>query len=107
MQEGAEALKRVCVETGVDGMGTGGARLEGLEAALIEVMDGVADGLVIAAQSASNGGRGLSFGAGEKHLAAAQGKGGGRAQSSFESCAFLRREWSNKQRCLHTHKYTG
>ncbi len=76
VQEGTELVKRACIKESMDGVGTRGARLEGVDAALMEVVDGVADGLIIAAQRASNGGSGLALGAGEEHLAAAQGKGG-------------------------------
>ena len=77
-------------------VGTRGARLEGLEPRSFQSWIALRTVWSLQRSARALVESGLSLGTGEKHLAAAQGKGGGAAQADFERCAVLRREWSNK-----------
>jgi hypothetical protein len=75
------------------------ARREGLqhrEAALMKRVNGVAYGLIGAAQLARNRGRRLPLGTGEEDLAAAHGKGGRGPETGLQGCPLVRRERAYK-----------
>lgn len=76
------------VEGGVDGARAGRAPAKCLpEAPLVELMDSVADGLVVAAQGAGDLAGVLPLGVGRKDLAAAEDEGVRRTQTSLWSRA--------------------
>jgi hypothetical protein len=70
--------------------------LEGLEAALREIVDGIPHGLVVAAEGAGNVGGGLALGAGQEQLTAPDGKSGGGAEARLKRGALVRRQRSDK-----------
>jgi hypothetical protein len=76
--------------------------LEHSEAALVNRMNGVAHGLVGAAQVAGNRGGRLPLGTGEEYLAAAYGKSGRRPEIGLQGCPLVRRERAHKYGCWHT-----
>jgi hypothetical protein len=94
MQQLPQTLGSLGVESGVDGVRTGGALAERLlRASFVEGVDGVAHGLRVAAQGASDPGGAFAPCALEQDLAAAEDEGVGGAQAFFKSLAlvFLKR----------------
>ena len=72
----------------------------------MECMQGVAHGLIGAAEGVRNGGSRLALGTGEEHLAAADGKGGRGPETGLQRGPLVRRERAYKERCLHMEEYT-
>jgi len=96
MQQRLQGLAGPSIEDGRRGVR---ARREGLqhgETALVEGMNDVAHGLIGTAEAASNHGRRLALGTGQKHLAAAYGKGGRGPQTGLERSPLVRRERAHK-----------
>ena len=94
MQQLPKALGLLGVESGVDGVRTGGGLAERLlEAPFVEGVDGVAHGLIVAAQGAGDPGGALAPCALEQYLAAAEDEGVGGAQTFLQGLAlvFLKR----------------
>ena len=58
----------------------------------MEGMNDIAHGLIGAAEAASNRGRRLALGTGEKDLAPAYGTGGRRPEPGLHGCPLVRRE---------------
>ncbi len=75
MQQGAQALGGLGREGRIRRVGHGRAVLQGLQAALVEGMQGIEDGLVVATKFPGNVGRAFATRTGKQHLAAAQHKG--------------------------------
>ena len=96
MEQGAEALTAIGIEGGLRGMRARGFGLKRGEALLVKGVDGVAHGLVIAAQGASNGSGMLALVTRQEHLAAADSEASRRAQSALEGCALGRSQRVNK-----------
>ncbi len=84
MQESSEAFATRSVEGGVGPMGPRRLRLECGQAPLVEGVDRIADGLVVAAQRAGNRGGMLPLGTGKEQLAAADGEGGCRTEPRLQ-----------------------
>ena len=67
-------------------------RLQRREAALVERMQSVADGLIRAAEVVRNRRRRLTLGTGEEDLTTAYSKGGRGPESGLEGCPLVRHE---------------
>jgi hypothetical protein len=83
VQQAAEALPPPLVQ---DGLGWVRTRRLGLESRCTPVVEGVesmADGLIVATQSVSDDGGVRALGTGQQDLAAADGKGLGRVEAGF------------------------
>lgn len=75
--------------------------MDGSHPPLVEGVNRIADGLLVAPQIAGNGGTVLALGTGQEHLTAADRKGLGRAEAGFERIPLVRRERSDTEWCLH------
>ncbi len=73
---------------------------------LVEGMDGVAHGLVVAPQRTGNRRSMVAIGTGEQNVAAAHGKGGGRTEACLQRGPLVGRKWPDKKWCLHTEQCT-
>jgi hypothetical protein len=67
VEQRLEAFAPLGIERGLGRMGSRGLGLEGGESARVERVDGIADGLVVAAEGSGNRGRRLSRRAGQEH----------------------------------------
>ena len=92
----------VGIEGGVGRMRSGGFGLERGEATGMEIVEGIAHGLVVAPSSAGKLWGRLSCGARQEHVAPAHGKTARRPQPDFQRYPFVGRKRSNKKWCLHT-----
>ena len=96
MQQRPERFAGASIE---DRRGGVRSRREGLqhrETALMKRMNGIAYGLVGAAQVARHRGRWLPLGTGEEDLAAPDGKGGRGPEPGLQGCPLVRREQAHK-----------
>ena len=96
MQQRPQGLAGPSIEDGRRGVR---ARREGLEhgeTAMMKGMNDMAHGLIGAAEVASNCGRRLALGTGEKDLAPAYCKGGQRPETGLQGCPLVRRERAYK-----------
>jgi hypothetical protein len=98
MGEGAQAVGGGIVKGGGAAMGAGGTGSQGLHPGLIEGMDGVTDGLVIAAEGVGDPRDALLSRGGEEDLAATQREGMGGAQPGDQCVAFADRDGTDKNR---------
>ena len=82
-------------------MGDVRATGEGRGAGGVEVVDGIADGLVVAVQVGGNGSGALALRAGKQDLAAAQGEGIGGAETRLERLPLVVGQRTDKDRSWH------
>jgi hypothetical protein len=82
-------------------MGQGGTVLQGIQAALVEGMQGIEHRLVVAAQLVGNLGSTFAASAGKQHLAAAQHKGILGAQAALQRLPLLAHERADKNGFSH------
>jgi hypothetical protein len=106
MEQGAEAVRLVGREGGVGGMGPRGAALERRQSVLVEGMQRIEYGLVVAAQMLGNLGRPLAPCAGEQNLAAPQHKRIGGAQPRCQGVLLGIRQFAHKNRFSHARQDT-
>src|SRR5262245_47601010 len=102
MQQVAEPFDLGAGERGMDGMRARRPLLQRRRPPLVEGVDGVAHGLVVAAQGTGDRQRWLAPAAGEQDLAAAQHKRIGGPQPGVERGTLLVGQGSDKDRWFHT-----
>src|SRR4029434_2896938 len=107
MEQRLQAVAAGGIERGLGRMGAWGLGLESGEPPRVERVDGIADGLVVAAQGAGNGGRRMPRESGQENRAPTDGKAAGGAEPGGQCRLFVGRQRSNKEWCLHTEKYTA
>ena len=96
MQQRPQGLAGPSIEEGCRGVRARREGLEHSEAAMMKGMHDIAHGLIGAAEAASNRGRRLALGTGEKDLAPAYGTGGRRPEPGLHGCPLVRRERAYK-----------
>ena len=102
MEHLPQPLGPLGAESGVDGARPGGALLERLlQAPLVEGVDGVAHGLVVAAQGAGDPGGALAPVTGKQDLAPAEDESVGRMQALLQSLALVVRERTHEDGFSH------
>ena len=96
VQQRPEGFADPSIANGRGGVRSGREGLQHREAALVEGMNRVADGLIGAAQVVRNRGSRLALGTGEEDLAAAYRKGGRGPEPGLQGCPLVRRERAYK-----------
>ncbi len=106
MEQSAQALRRVSREGGVGGVGPRGAARQSRQSVLVEGMERIEHGLVVAAQMVGDLGRPLAPCAGEQHLAAPQHKRLGGTQTCCQGMLLGVRQGAHKNRFSHASQDT-
>ena len=92
VQQRPEGFADPRIENGRGGVRSGRKGLQHREAALVEGMNRIADGLIGAAQVVRKRGGRLALGTGKEDLAAADGQGGRGPEPGLQGCPLVRRE---------------
>ena len=96
VQQRAQAFASLVGEHSWSGVRTRRFGLQGGQTALRKIVNGVADGLVVAAQGTGNRSGVLAVGAFEQHLAATGAEATRRVKTGFQGDAFVGAERSDK-----------
>jgi hypothetical protein len=106
MEERTQLLSGRCVEGGMDAMRTGGSLAQRRQSGLVEGMDRVAHGLIVATESVGDPRDTLVPRGGEEDLATTQGERRGGVQPGGQCVAFAVRQGTDKDWCWHGREHT-